>query len=88
MSAGRHILESVETMLGEPNQYEILRIQASELHRERDLSKERSLRSMMKLWTEEQIVTSIVAAGFAAGGQRKRVLPAAAGRGDLTPKPD
>jgi tRNA (cmo5U34)-methyltransferase len=30
------------------------------------LAKERSLRSMMKLWTEEQIVTSIVAAGFAA----------------------
>jgi hypothetical protein len=65
MSAGRHILESVETMLGEPNQYEILRIQASELHRERDLSKERSLRSMMKLWTEEQILNSLNAAGFA-----------------------
>src|SRR5262249_9454667 len=29
------------------------------------LAKERSLRSMMKLWTEEQIVTSIMAAGFA-----------------------
>ena len=33
---------------------------------EENLAKERSLRSIMKLWSEEEVVNSVIAGGFSA----------------------